>query len=174
MQQPSQSYELTGRTFVFEEASYLTYDFGRNAVFVYSQEGAYNTWQICSFSREEYGTTLEEQITNYHNELFPQPEEEPEPSTVERLIEELDTHTDDDAIAAYVELVGEEYATAEGFQDSYQGFYFSDEHFAEEFATSIGFETTPSWPASCIDWEQAARELMYDYSELNGYYFRNL
>lgn len=31
-----------------------------------------------------------------------------------------------------------------------------------------------SWPNTCIDWEQAARELMCDYSESNGYYFRSL
>ena len=27
---------------------------------------------------------------------------------------------------------------------------------------------------TCIDWEFASRELMYDYFEVDGYYFRNL
>lgn len=30
------------------------------------------------------------------------------------------------------------------------------------------------WPLYCIDWEWAARELMMDYAEQDGYYFRNL
>jgi len=57
--------------------------------------------------------------------------------------------------------------------EAYQGEYKDDEDFARETADSIGaVDKNASWPMNCIDWEQAAKELMYDYSEANGYYFR--
>ena len=62
----------------------------------------------------------------------------------------------------------------DSFEDSYQGEYSSDEDFAQEMAESMGFKASRDWPASCIDWEFAAKELMYDYFEENGYYFRSL
>jgi hypothetical protein len=31
-----------------------------------------------------------------------------------------------------------------------------------------------AWPYTCIDWEKAGQELMYDYFEVDGHYFRNL
>ena len=59
--------------------------------------------------------------------------------------------------------------------EAYSGEYSSDEDFAEETAESCGMiDKSLSWPYTCIDWECAARELMYDYSEANGHYFRNL
>ena len=55
----------------------------------------------------------------------------------------------------------------------YSGEYRSDEDFAEEMAFGIGAVINDSsWPNYCIDWERAARDLMMDYSEENGYYFR--
>jgi len=63
----------------------------------------------------------------------------------------------------------------DGFEDSYQGEFDSDADFARELAEDLG-EIPPElpWPIRCIDWEQAASELMYDYFEQDGYYFRNL
>lgn len=59
--------------------------------------------------------------------------------------------------------------------EAFQGEYRSDEDFAREMAEQLGsLEKDPAWPYTCIDWEQAAKELMYDYSEDSGYYFRNL
>lgn len=59
--------------------------------------------------------------------------------------------------------------------EAYQGSYKDDEDFAYETAMSIGaIDKNASWPNSCIDWEHAAKELMYDYSEHNGHYFRSL
>ena len=41
--------------------------------------------------------------------------------------------------------------------------YFRD--YAEELADDIGaIPKDAQWPMNCIDWEQAARELRYDYS----------
>lgn len=55
--------------------------------------------------------------------------------------------------------------------------YFED--YAQELAEDIGEQPRDGvrWPFTCIDWEKAARELQYDYSqaELGGYtyWFRN-
>lgn len=76
---------------------------------------------------------------------------------------------------AYINIVGEEYAEADEAEEAYQGKYRSDEDFAEEIADSLGLiDQDAKWPHDCIDWEKAAKELMYDYSEDSGYYFRNL
>ncbi len=41
--------------------------------------------------------------------------------------------------------------------------YFQD--YAQELAEDIGaINKDATWPNTCIDWEQAARELQYDYS----------
>lgn len=58
--------------------------------------------------------------------------------------------------------------------EAYQGEYKDDEDFAFEMANSLGaIDKNASWPMNCIDWDQAAKDLMMDYSESNGYYFRN-
>ena len=47
--------------------------------------------------------------------------------------------------------------------------YFQD--YAQELAEECGMiDTNAKWPMTCIDWEQAARELQWDYSsvEVNG------
>ena len=59
--------------------------------------------------------------------------------------------------------------------EAYSGQYDSDENFAEDTAEQLGYiNNNISWPYTCIDWEQAAKELMYDYSEEGGHYFRDL
>jgi hypothetical protein len=51
------------------------------------------------------------------------------------------------------------------------------EQYAQELAEDIGsIDANARWPYTCIDWEQAARELQYDYTsaEFGGvtYYIR--
>lgn len=76
---------------------------------------------------------------------------------------------------AYIDNVGVEYATAEQVDEAYAGEYSSDEEFAQEMAEQTGaISKEINWPYTCIDWEYAAKELMYDYFEVDGYYFRNL
>lgn len=52
--------------------------------------------------------------------------------------------------------------------------YFRD--YAQELAEGRGFTSGNEWPARCIDWDQAARELQQDYSavEFDGvtYWYR--
>jgi antirestriction protein len=90
--------------------------------------------------------------------------------TKEELIEQ---GHEEEAIQAYIDAIGEDYL--DDFEEAYQGQYSSDEDFAQEMAESLGaIPQDNSWPSYCIDWEWAARELMMDYTEENGYYFRNL
>lgn len=61
------------------------------------------------------------------------------------------------------------------WEEAYQGEFDSDEDFAESFAEELGYigrELT--WPFNCIDWQEAAKEIMLDYFEQDGYYFRSL
>ena len=63
----------------------------------------------------------------------------------------------------------------ENIEEAYSGQYASAEEFAEEIAKQLDLiQKSSQWPYTCIDWKEAAHELMYDYCESNGYYFRNL
>lgn len=77
---------------------------------------------------------------------------------VAELAELLSEHGE--AYAAYVSHVGEEYATAEGFEGSYQGEYDSPEDFAEETCSDIyDLNKIPDVLRYHIDWEGVARDL---------------
>ena len=87
------------------------------------------------------------------------------------FIEENDLESQEDAVRAYASLVGADFL--ESFQEAYQGEFNSDEDFARSIAADLGaIDKNASWPNNCIDWEKAAKELMYDYAEEGGYYFR--
>lgn len=79
-----------------------------------------------------------------------------------------------DAFIAYVKHVGTfDEQSVENFHEAYQGDYSSDEDFAQQLADDLGLIPEDlQWPASCIDWAHAARELMYDYFSEDGHYFR--
>jgi hypothetical protein len=77
-----------------------------------------------------------------------------------------------EACKAYLEAT--KAADLMDFEDSYQGKFGSEEVFAKDIAEQLGaIDGKDIWPNNCIDWEQAARELMCDYCEQDGYYFRN-
>ena len=79
---------------------------------------------------------------------------------------------DDDAKIAYMECFGE--WNGNDFDERYSGQFDSDAEFAQDMAEQCGdIQQEIRWPYTCIDWEHAARELMYDYCDHNGYYFRN-
>lgn len=65
-------------------------------------------------------------------------------------------------------------ADFEDAQEAYQGQYNSDIDFVMDLLDSCGDipQDLPSY--ICIDWEATARNIMYDYFEADGYYFRNL
>ena len=56
----------------------------------------------------------------------------------------------------------------------YQGCWNSDEEFTQDLVESTGDVPKDLPNYVHIDWERTAQELMMDYSEQNGYYFRNL
>lgn len=58
--------------------------------------------------------------------------------------------------------------------ECYQGEHDSDEDFVQEIVEENGWisKDFPSW--IYIDWESTARDVMYDYEESNGHYFRNI
>jgi len=86
----------------------------------------------------------------------------------------------------YLETIEGSYLDAEVFEaaadldisvdmveELYQGEYNSDSDFAYDMAEQLGYlDKDVSWPYTCIDWDYAARELMYDYGESSGHYFR--
>jgi antirestriction protein len=96
-----------------------------------------------------------------------------ESSIDDNLWELINTLDDNEAeiYAAYRKNFDGDWANC---QDVYSGKYDSDEDFAQDMAEQCGMlQDKISWPYTCIDWEWAARELMYDYIEENGHYFRN-
>lgn len=82
----------------------------------------------------------------------------------------------EEEVNAYEKLDIEPKGEYEYFEESYVGEFLSDVDFAMDMAENSGaidFKKLP-WPAYCIDWEYAAKELMYDFSEQDGFYFRNI
>ena len=78
------------------------------------------------------------------------------------------THLDAAAVFAGLELG----IPLDSLEDAYQGEHDSDEDFAQELADSCGMVPDDlSWPVNCIDWERAARDLMFDYNAEGGHYF---
>lgn len=60
-------------------------------------------------------------------------------------------------------------------EEAYSGRYSTDEDFAYDMAEQLGeLNESAGWPHSCIDWERAARDLMWDYTESNHHYFRSM
>jgi hypothetical protein len=58
--------------------------------------------------------------------------------------------------------------------EAYSGEFDSDADFAQNMAEELGYmDDAKTWPFTCIDWDQASRDLMYDYSTANNHYFRN-
>lgn len=60
--------------------------------------------------------------------------------------------------------------------EEYQGLWNSDEDFAHDTCDEIyDLGEKGSWhPANYIDWERVAHDLMMDYCEHNGHYFRSV
>lgn len=58
--------------------------------------------------------------------------------------------------------------------EAYFGQFNSDEEFAQDLCEQLG-DIPRNFPGYIhIDWESTAKELMYDYCESNGYYFRSM
>lgn len=100
-------------------------------------------------------------------------------STLKQAIKESDKETVREVLDTYDEEVLEAAVdlgiSPADVAEAYQGEFKSDRDFAEDFADQLGVvDKNATWPNNCIDWDYVAKELMYDYCESNGHYFRNL
>lgn len=62
----------------------------------------------------------------------------------------------------------------ESIGEAYQGEYRDDEDFTQQLVEDIYGDPTKDIPFLHIDWEGTARDVMMDYAEENGHYFRIL
>ena len=93
--------------------------------------------------------------------------------TKEARQELIDGGANEGSIDAYIELgIGDDDLSE--FEEAYQGSYISDEEFVQKLLEETGDlpKDLPSYIH--IDWESTARDVMMDYSEQDGHYFRNL
>jgi hypothetical protein len=103
--------------------------------------------------------------------------EEEELSEDDKLLSQMEEYGIDenmfDACRAYLEYM-ETGATLKDFEECYEGDFVDDEEFARNMAenTCQGDFKDLQWPLNCIDWEEAAYQLMADYTEQDGFYFR--
>jgi len=92
------------------------------------------------------------------------------------LAEELaeDSHLDAEVFQAYADNMGEDCTTVEAVEECYQGEWNSDEEFVQDLLEQIG-DIPDNLPHYIhIDWESTARDIMYDYFEVDGHYFRSI
>lgn len=99
-------------------------------------------------------------------------EEITEPS--EEVAQELELveRYSQEAIDAYRALQIED--GLDNFEESYQGEWPSDEDFVQQLIEDTGDIPKDLPPYIHIDWEWTAKEIMMDYSEQDGHYFRNI
>ena len=74
------------------------------------------------------------------------------------LAEQLEKHGE--AWAAYVDNIGTQHATVEGFEEAYQGLHESLEAYAEQYLEDAGYMAElPEWARPYLDVEAYARDL---------------
>ena len=80
--------------------------------------------------------------------------------------------SESEAVEAYLESGISD--NLDDFLEAYQGTYRSDIDFVQNLLDDTGGlpKDLPSYIH--IDWESTARDIMYDYTEQDGHYFRNL
>lgn len=90
------------------------------------------------------------------------------------IYESLNIDIPKDVAESYVALTGDD--DLNDIEEAFEGQYDSDEEFAMTMAENLGSVDFKNlyWPQTCIDWQDASKELMYDYMEIDGYYFRHL
>tara|TARA_S200002703_G_scaffold159548_1_gene173413 strand:- start:625 stop:1176 length:552 start_codon:yes stop_codon:yes gene_type:complete len=86
---------------------------------------------------------------------------------------------DEEVITAFSDLGNYDISYVDNFfealEESYSGEFNSDEDFAQNLCEELGLiKEDYSFPYNHINWESAARELMYDYYSSNGHYFRSI
>lgn len=100
-------------------------------------------------------------------------------SNLKEAIKESDKQTVRDVLKNYSEDVLKAAIDLDirpsDIEECYQGEFRNDVDFAQEMAEQLdAIKPNQAWPYTCIDWKFAAKELMYDYAESGGHYFRNI
>jgi hypothetical protein len=114
------------------------------------------------------GSELEEDFELIVSDWSDTPENMQDLFIIIECLEDTEYH-DEDIISAGIECG----VSIGNIDEAYAGSFDSDVDFAEDMAEQLGcFDKNISWPHNCIDWDGAVKELMYDYSEHNGHYFR--
>lgn len=84
----------------------------------------------------------------------------------------IDNGAEEKALTAYFKATSA--LDAKDFEESYSGCFSNDIDFVQDLLESCG-DIPSNLPSYIyIDWERTARDIMMDYSESDGYYFRNL
>lgn len=99
-------------------------------------------------------------------------------SQVKKLLKE----TDKDTLRELIEQFGEDLVfkyydngySLDSMQEAYQGEYISDEDFTQELLEETGSIPKDIPAYVYIDWERTANDIMMDYFEIDGHYFRSL
>jgi antirestriction protein len=154
-----------------------------------SVDMAFDPYNDCT-DMQELEEYCKEQLPDYADNILLDEDEEPKDIRIEitnfdevpsKYANEKDVWKFAEAFAEcsyeieVVEAALECDINASDIDEAYQGKYDSDEDFAEDMAEQLDcMPKNLSWPLTCIDWERAAKELMYDYSESDGHYFRRL
>jgi len=92
---------------------------------------------------------------------------------LEFLEEKQCSSLEDEVISAYFDNCG--VSSLDDVEEAYAGEFNSDEDFAEDYIDSTGMlSEIPENLRFYFDTEKFSRDLMMDYFESNGHYFRNL
>jgi antirestriction protein len=114
------------------------------------------------------GSELEEDFELIVSDWSDTPENMQDLSILAECLEDTE-YCSEDVISAGIECG----VSIDNIDEAYSGSFGSDEDFAEDMAEQLGcIDKNLSWPYTCIDWGRASRDLMMDYSEHNGHYFR--
>ena len=93
--------------------------------------------------------------------------------TQKEALERVAFKLDESVVIEYINQTGDD--DLSDIEEAYCGEFGSDEDFAMDIAESTGsMPKDMSWPLNHIDWEMAARDLMMDYFEIEGHYFRSM
>ena len=91
--------------------------------------------------------------------------------TKEQEAKAIENNWDSEAVEAYLGLRGDD--ALDNFEEAYQGQWDSDEEFVQQLLEDIG-DVPDNFPGYVhIDWERTAHDVMMDYTEQDGYYFRD-
>jgi len=91
-------------------------------------------------------------------------------NTDKDTLRELLNQYEEDIIYKYLE----EGYSLDDMQEAYQGQYSSDEDFVQQLLEDIGSVPSDLPHYVYIDWTRTACDVMIDYFEIDGHYFRQL